>query len=74
MKIERFEDVKAWQIARELTKLVYEVTASGAFARDFRLVVQPAKSSRNCTSPSTRCTSTLTSFNSSTTKPLKPRN
>ncbi len=37
MKIERFEDVKAWQIARELTKLVYEVTASGAFARDFRL-------------------------------------
>ncbi len=37
MKIERFEDAKAWQIARELTKLVYEVTSSGAFARDFRL-------------------------------------
>jgi four helix bundle protein len=37
MKIERFEDVKAWQVARDLTKLVYEVTSSGAFARDFRL-------------------------------------
>ena len=37
MKIERFEDVKAWQVARELANLVYEVTSSGAFARDFRL-------------------------------------
>ena len=37
MKIERFEDVKAWQTARELAKMVYEVTSSGTFARDFRL-------------------------------------
>lgn len=28
MKIEQFEDVKAWQMARELTKLVYKVAAS----------------------------------------------
>ena len=33
----RFEDLIAWQKARELTKRVYEVTANGHFARDFGL-------------------------------------
>jgi hypothetical protein len=28
MKIERFEDIKAWQEARELVKLVYKAIAS----------------------------------------------
>jgi four helix bundle protein len=37
MKIERFEDVKAWQAARVLANLVYDATAQGAFARDFAL-------------------------------------
>lgn len=37
MRIERFEDVKAWQEARELTKMVYTVTGVGSFSRDFRL-------------------------------------
>jgi len=37
MKIERFEDIKAWQEARELTKLVYELTRRPAFSRDFGL-------------------------------------
>ena len=37
MKIERFEDVKAWQMARALANLVYDATESGAFARDFAL-------------------------------------
>jgi four helix bundle protein len=37
MKIERFEDVKAWQAARVLANLVYDATRSGAFARDFGL-------------------------------------
>ncbi len=33
----RFEDLIAWQRARSLTKVVYEVTASGPFARDLGL-------------------------------------
>ena len=37
MKIERFEDIRAWQQARELSKLVYELTRQGNFAKDFRL-------------------------------------
>lgn len=37
MKIERFEDLRAWQLARELANLVYDVTEKGNFARDFEL-------------------------------------
>lgn len=37
MKIERFEDVQAWQEARILAKFVYDVTDKGNFARDFEL-------------------------------------
>ncbi len=37
MKIERFEDIKAWQVARVLTNLVYDATETGAFAKDFGL-------------------------------------
>jgi len=33
----RFEDLIAWQKARELTKRVYNVTGNGHFARDFGL-------------------------------------
>lgn len=36
-KIERFEDVEAWQKARELTKRIYAVTDNGKFSRDFGL-------------------------------------
>ena len=36
-KIERFEDIEAWQDARLLVKGVYEVTSEGRFARDFGL-------------------------------------
>jgi len=35
--IERFEDIKAWQEARGLTKHIYLLTRSGDFARDFAL-------------------------------------
>jgi hypothetical protein len=35
--IERFEDIEAWQTARQLTKRVYEFTAAGDFSRDFGL-------------------------------------
>jgi four helix bundle protein len=36
-KIERFEDIEAWKVAREMAKQVYGVTRSGEFARDFGL-------------------------------------
>jgi four helix bundle protein len=39
-RIERFEDLIAWQKARALTRAIYEVTRSGAFARDFGLAGQ----------------------------------
>jgi four helix bundle protein len=35
--IEKFEDIEAWQKARELAKAVYAVTSEGAFARDYGL-------------------------------------
>jgi four helix bundle protein len=37
MKIERFEDIEAWQLARELTLKVYGLTKQSKFARDFGL-------------------------------------
>ena len=37
MKIERFEDIEAWQLARELTRKVYQLTKKPRFARDFSL-------------------------------------
>jgi four helix bundle protein len=36
-KIERFEDLIAWQKARELARLIYLHTGVGAFAKDFGL-------------------------------------
>ena len=35
--IERFEDIKAWQEARVLTKQIYLLTNTGDIARDFGL-------------------------------------
>ena len=37
MKIVRFEDIEAWQLARELTRKVYGLTKKPQFARDFGL-------------------------------------
>ncbi len=34
-KIDRFEDIEAWQKAHELTREVYRLTSQGAFAKDF---------------------------------------
>ncbi len=36
-RLERFEDIDAWKMARELTKDVYQITGTGQFARDFGL-------------------------------------
>ena len=35
--VERFEDLIAWQKARQLTRLVYQVTSRGNFGKDFGL-------------------------------------
>lgn len=35
--ITRFEDIEAWQTARELTRRVYALTEQGQFAKDFGL-------------------------------------
>jgi four helix bundle protein len=37
MKIERFGDIEAWQLARELTRIVYALTKKEEFAKDFGL-------------------------------------
>ncbi|NOT49103.1 MAG: four helix bundle protein [Acidobacteria bacterium] len=44
-KIERFEDVEAWKLARESTKLIYDISGAGYFAKDFPLRDQIRKSS-----------------------------
>ena len=38
--ITRFEDIRAWQTARDLTRRIYGETNQGAFARDFGLTNQ----------------------------------
>ena len=35
--IKRFEDIRAWQDARELTQQVYKLSRTGGFAKDFGL-------------------------------------
>ncbi len=35
--IQNFEDIEAWQKARELTKAIYACSGKGAFAKDFAL-------------------------------------
>jgi four helix bundle protein len=36
-RVESFEDLIAWQRARELTRRIYELTRQGSFAKDFGL-------------------------------------
>jgi len=36
-KVERFEDLIAWQKARQLTSVIYRITSLSDFARDFGL-------------------------------------
>jgi four helix bundle protein len=37
MKIERFDEIEAWQLARELTKKIYGLANKGNFAKDYGL-------------------------------------
>ena len=39
-RVEKFEDLMAWQKARVLTRKIYEVTEQGRFSRDFGLTDQ----------------------------------
>lgn len=41
----RFEDILAWQKSRQVTKLIYEITSDGNFAKDFGLRDQIRRSS-----------------------------
>ena len=36
MKVNRFEDLEIWQQARELCKIVYEITSISPFCNDFK--------------------------------------
>lgn len=45
MSIGQFEDIKAWKIARELTKEVYSVSKVGMFSRDYGLRDQITRAS-----------------------------
>jgi four helix bundle protein len=37
MKITQFEDIQAWQLARQLTRAIYAASERGPFAKDFGL-------------------------------------
>ena len=37
MAIEKFEDIEAWKIARELTQQIYKITTQGHFVHDHGL-------------------------------------
>ena len=37
MRIDRFEDIEAWQLARELTRKVYRLTKKPRFTKDYGL-------------------------------------
>jgi len=39
-RIQRFEDLIAWQKARDLTRKIYEIIRQGDFSRDFDLAGQ----------------------------------
>ena len=44
-RIEKFEDIESWKLAREITKLIYETSATGNFGKDFALVNQIRRAS-----------------------------
>ncbi len=45
MRVTRFEDLEIWQLARELHRLVFEITSAEPFIRDFRFRDQIRNSS-----------------------------
>lgn len=47
-KIDRFEEVRAWQSARELVNEVYKITDVSEFRKDYTLRNQIRRSARSC--------------------------
>lgn len=45
VKIEHFEDIKAWQKASQLVKDIYKVTSKGSFSKDYSLKDQIRRAS-----------------------------
>jgi four helix bundle protein len=45
MKVERFEDLETWQVARELTNVIYGLTKQDVIRRDFGFVDQIRRAS-----------------------------
>ena len=43
-KIERFEEIESWKVARGISRQVYSITCSGNFAKDFGLREQVQRS------------------------------
>jgi four helix bundle protein len=39
-KVERFEDLKVWQLARELCQMIHKLTLNDLFSKDFKLIGQ----------------------------------
>jgi four helix bundle protein len=44
-RIERFEDIEGWKLARQVSNRIYDVSSEGAFSKDFALVNQIRRSS-----------------------------
>ena len=44
-RIEKFEDIEGWKLARRVTNRVYDVSSTGDFNRDFALVNQIRRAS-----------------------------
>ena len=44
-KIEKFEDIKSWKMAREVVRKIYKASKTGDFAKDFALRDQIRRSS-----------------------------
>jgi len=44
-RIDRFEDIEAWKLARRVTRMIYDVTSRDRFSRDFALVNQIRRAS-----------------------------
>ena len=44
-KIEKFEDIQAWKLAREVTNQIYGISSNEKFSRDFALVNQIRRAS-----------------------------
>jgi len=45
MRIEKFEEIESWKLARELTKEIYRVTKQNNFSKDFGLKDQIQRAS-----------------------------